>query len=77
MSLANYIAAVTLMIITGKRLAIAARFSRPALRIIRVLNQWLEWYSKPSVIRSSNGPEFISEAFVSWGKKRDIRIEYI
>lgn len=58
-------------------LAIEAGFSLPALRVIRVLNQLLEWREKPSVIRCDNGPEFISHEFVNWCQKRDIRIEYI
>lgn len=57
-------------------LAIEAGFSLPALRVIRVLNQLLEWREKPSVIRCDNGPEFISHDFVNWCQKRDIRIEY-
>lgn len=58
-------------------LAIEAGFSLPSLRVIRVLNQLLEWREKPSVIRCDNGPEFISHEFVDWCQKRDIRIEYI
>lgn len=58
-------------------LAIEAGFSLPALRVIRVLNQLLEWREKPSAIRCDNGPEFISHDFVNWCQKRDIRIEYI
>ena len=58
-------------------LVIEAGFSLPALRVIRVLNQLLEWREKPSVIRCDNGPEFISHDFVNWCQKRDIRIEYI
>jgi len=58
-------------------LAIEAGFSLPALRVIRVLYQLLEWREKPSVIRCDNGPEFISHDFVNWCQKQDIRIEYI
>lgn len=58
-------------------LAIEAGFSLPALRVIRVLNQLLEWREKPKAIRCDNGPEFISHEFVRWAKKRDIRIDYI
>ena len=58
-------------------LAIEAGFSLPALRVIRVLNHLLEWRQKPSVIRCDNGPEFISQDFTNWCKKRGIRIEYI
>ena len=41
-------------------LAIDVDFSLPALRVIRSLNQIIEWRGKPKVIRSDNGPEFIS-----------------
>ena len=58
-------------------LAIEAGFTLPAIRVIRVLEQLLEWRSKPMVIRCDNGPEFISAEFTSWASKHDIRIEYI
>ena len=58
-------------------LAIEAGFTLPAIRVIRVLEQLLEWRSKPMVIRCDNGPEFISAEFTAWAKKRNIRIEYI
>lgn len=57
--------------------AIEAGFSLPALQIIRVLNQLLEWREKPKAIRCDNGHGFISHEFVSWAKRRDIRIDYI
>jgi putative transposase len=34
--------------------------SLPAARVIRSLNQIIEWRGKPTQIRSDNGPEFIS-----------------
>ena len=58
-------------------LAIEAGFTLPAIRVIRVLEQLLEWRSKPMVIRCDNGPEFTSSELTSWAKKRNIRIEYI
>ncbi len=58
-------------------LAIEAGFSLPAIRVIRTLNQLIEWRGKPAVLRCDNGPEFISHEFTGWAKKRDIRIEYI
>lgn len=58
-------------------IAIEAGFSLPTMRVTRVLNQLLEWRSKPIAIRCDNGPEFISHEFVSWAKNHDIRIEYI
>ena len=58
-------------------LAIEAGFSLPSLRVIRVMEQLLEWRDKPSAIRCDNGPEFISHEFTSWAKRKGIRIEYI
>jgi putative transposase len=58
-------------------LAIEAGFSLPTTRVIRVLDQLLEWRSKTIAIRCDNDPEFISHEFTSWAKKHDILIEYI
>ncbi len=58
-------------------LAIEAGFSLPAVRVIRTLNQLLEWRKKPIAIRCDNGPEFISHEFTEWAKKHGIRIDYI
>lgn len=58
-------------------LVIEAGFSLPALRVIRTLNQLLEWRDKPLVIRCDNGPEFISHEFACWAVEHGIRIEYI
>lgn len=58
-------------------IAIEAGFSLPSVRVILVLNQLLEWRTKPTVIRCDNGPEFISHVLVVWAKKNGIRIEYI
>jgi putative transposase len=58
-------------------LAIDAGFSLPSIRVIRSLNQLIEWRGQPSVIRCDNGPEFISLEFTEWALKNKIRIEYI
>ncbi len=58
-------------------LAIEAGFSFPSIRVIRVLDQLLEWRSKPKVIRCDNGPEFISHQFICWAKNKGITVEYI
>lgn len=39
-------------------------FSLPSQRVIRVLDQLLEWRKKPIALRCDNGPEFISHEFV-------------
>ncbi|HFG1949655.1 TPA: DDE-type integrase/transposase/recombinase [Vibrio cholerae] len=56
-------------------LAIEAGFSLPTMRVIRTLNQLLEWRAKPMEIRCDNGPEFISHEFTEWAKKLGIRID--
>ncbi|RDL42568.1 IS3 family transposase [Marinomonas piezotolerans] len=58
-------------------LAMEAGFSLPSQRVIRVLDQLLEWRRKPIALRCDNGPEFISHEFVKWAKKKGIRIDYI
>jgi putative transposase len=58
-------------------IAIEAGFSLPSIRVIRVLNQLLEWRAKPAVIRCDNGPEFISHEFTRWASTHGIRIGYI
>ena len=58
-------------------LAIDAGFSLPSIRVIRSLNQLIEWRGKPIAIRCDNGPEFISHEFTAWAKREAIRIDYI
>jgi putative transposase len=58
-------------------LAIDADLSLPALRVIRSLDQVIEWRGAPKVIRCDNGPEYISGELQNWAEKRSIKIEYI
>ena len=41
-------------------LGIEVDFSLPAERVIRSLNQIIEWRGKPYAIRVNNGPEYVS-----------------
>ena len=43
-------------------LAIDVDFSLPAERVIRRLNQIIEWRGKPDSIRVDNGPEYVSRS---------------
>lgn len=43
-------------------LCIDVDFSLPALRVIRALNQVIEWCGKPLTIRCDNGSEYVREA---------------
>lgn len=58
-------------------LGIEVDFSLPAERVIRSLDQIIEWRGKPVVIRCDNGPEYISGALQEWAEKRRIRLAYI
>ena len=58
-------------------LGIDLDFSLPATRVIRSLEQIIEWRGQPNVIRCDNGPEYISGAVSQWAQQRGIRIDYI
>lgn len=58
-------------------LAMEIDLSLPAERVIRALNQVLEWRGKPKAIRCDNGPEYISQKVKDWAEQLDIRLAYI
>ncbi len=58
-------------------LTIDVDFSLPAMRVIRSLNQIIEWRGKPKAIRSDNGPEFISHQMKAWAEQHQIKLEFI
>lgn len=49
----------------------------PAERVIRSLEQIIEWRGKPKSIRCDNGPEYISKLLNKWAKEKDIRLLFI
>lgn len=52
--------------VNRERLGIEVDFSLPAERVIRSLEQIIEWRGKPVALRCDNGPEYISEALRPW-----------
>jgi putative transposase len=46
-------------------------------RVIRALNQRIEWRGKPSVICCDNGHEYISQSTMDWAKDHGIHVEFI
>lgn len=58
-------------------LGIEVDLSLPAERVVRALEQIIEWRGAPSVIRCDNGPEYISGRLSAWAEKRGIRLEHI
>ena len=62
---------------TREGLGIEIDFSLPSERVIRALENIIEWRGCPREIRCDNGPEYVSGIFQSWAEKRGIRIRYI
>jgi len=58
-------------------LAIEVDFSLPAERVVRSLNQIIEWRGKPQTIRLDNGPEYVSGKLMAWASRHGVNIEYI
>jgi putative transposase len=51
--------------------------SLPASRVIKALNQVIEWRGKPQIIRSDNGPEYISKKLARWAVQQGITLWFI
>lgn len=58
-------------------LAIDVDLSLPSSRVIRSLEQIIEWRGKPASIRCDNGPEYISQELTNWANKQKITLIYI
>lgn len=58
-------------------LAIEVDFSLPAERVIRVLDNIIQWRGKPISIRCDNGPEYISNLLKAWAAKHNIKLLFI
>ena len=58
-------------------LGIEVDFSLPSERVIRALNQIIEWRGKPLAIRCDNGPENISGVIQAWAQQAGITLQYI
>ena len=56
---------------------IDADLSLPAERVIRSLNQIIEWRDKPKAIRCDNGPEYISHKLVERALNKNIKLRFI
>ena len=58
-------------------LGIEVDLSLPSARVIRSLEQIIEWRGKPAAIRCDNGPELVSETLIQWTKERQITMLHI
>lgn len=58
-------------------LGIEVDLSLPSVRVIRSLEQIIEWRGQPSAIRLDNGPEYIAQSLVDWVNGKQITLMYI
>lgn len=58
-------------------LGIEIDFSLPAERVVRALNQIIEWRGAPTTIRVDNGPEYVSGTLMEWAENRGITLTHI
>ena len=58
-------------------LGIEVDFSLPASRVVRSLDQIIEWRGKPQQIRCDNGPEYVSCILAEWAKTHGIKLLFI
>jgi len=58
-------------------LGIEVDLSLPSARVIRALDQIIEWRGRPKAIHCDNGPEYLSGALQEWSARKSIRIDYI
>lgn len=58
-------------------LTIEVDFSLPAERVVRALDQVMEWRGKPQSICCDNGPEYIGHTLLAWAQKHGIWLEHI
>ena len=60
-----------------ERLGIEVDVSLPAKRVVRPLNQIIEWPGRPLAIRVDNGPEHVSSTLTIRAEKQGIAPTYI
>ena len=58
-------------------LAVEVDTSLPSLRVIRALEQVIEWRGKPMALRCDNGPEYVSQTLIDWANEQQITLLYI
>jgi putative transposase len=58
-------------------LGIEVDFSLPALRIVRALDQLIEWRGKPRALRCDNGPELVSQELRAWAERHRVELQFI
>lgn len=58
-------------------LAMEVDLSLPAERVVRALDQLIEWRGAPLRIRCDNGPEYAGHTLFAWAKRHGILLDFI
>jgi putative transposase len=58
-------------------LGIEVDLSLPFVRVIRALEQMIQWRGKPAALCCDNGPEYLSQMLVDWASRYHITLLYI
>ena len=58
-------------------LGIEVDLSLPSVRVIRALEQMIQWRGKPAALRCDNGPEYLNQILVDWASRYHITLLYI
>ncbi|ADP11780.1 hypothetical protein EJP617_20990 [Erwinia sp. Ejp617] len=58
-------------------LATEGDFSLPANRVVRTLEQLIEWKGKPAAIRCDNGSEYTGNLLILWAAQQNITLRFI
>ena len=51
--------------------------SLPAGRVVRALEQVIEWRGKPAAIRSDHRPEYVDQTPAGWAQGNGVRLDHI
>lgn len=67
------------MIDEANRVALRMEYgsSFPARRLVRVMDELIDFYGKPNAIHIDNDPEMSSDVFVSCAQEHRIELRYI
>ena len=60
-----------------KAIGIAVAFSMPATFVTKQLDEWCAIHGYPEMLRTDNGPEFISAHFQKWAAQHKIQLRHI
>lgn len=55
----------------------ASFYKLPAERVVRALDQIIEWRGKPQAIRCDYGPEYVSTILATWAAQHGVTLNFI